>query len=142
MLWAIGCRGTGLAGLPFDEKLGVVENSEGRVVSGGKSLRGVYVCGWIKRGPKGLVGTNKHCAGQTIRHLLADFGDGKLCRPRKATSEIPELVQRRKPEHVNCHGWQRIDRAERESGRLQGRDRDKMCDVSRMLEVAGTTTGT
>lgn len=141
VLWAIGCRGTGLPGLPFDEKLGVVENSEGRVVSGGKSLRGVYVCGWIKRGPTGLIGTNKHCAGQTIRHLLADFGNGKLCRPQTATSEIPELVQRRKPEHVNFHGWQRIDRAERESGRLQGRRRSKICDVLRMLEVAGTTTG-
>ncbi len=142
VLWAIGCRGTGLLGLPFNEKLGVVENSEGRVVSGGKSLRGVYVCGWIKRGPKGLIGTNKHCAGQTIRHLLADFGDGKLRRAQKATSEIPELVQRRKPKHVNFHGWQRIDRAERESGRLQGRSRNKMHDISKMLEVAGTTTGT
>jgi len=76
VLRSIGYRGTALPGLPFDERTGIIPNEAGRVRGESGSMPGTYVTGWIKRGPTGVVGTNKHCAAETVDALIEDWGTG------------------------------------------------------------------
>lgn len=98
---AVGYRGKPVTGLPFDADTGTVPNREGRVLTtaGGASaattaqvLPGVYVTGWIKRGPTGFIGTNKMCAQQSVRQLVADFNAGRLTEPSCTPSDFAQLL--------------------------------------------------
>ena len=134
---AIGYRGYPFPGLPFDERRGVIANENGRVSDNGELLPGAYVTGWIKRGPRGIIGTNKQCADETVHCFLNDIEAGKIQRDNTLSSdELSAALANRKLHVVSVAGWRRIDRAERERGRSLSRPRVKLFDVDKMLQIA------
>lgn len=137
VLRSVGYRGEALPGLPFDERRGVVPNEAGRVKGeDGEVMPGVYVAGWIKRGPTGVIGTNKADAMETVRALQSD----SLPAPDDASEDaIPSLLARRGVEAVDFEGWLALDRWETEAGEGEGRPRVKVVDVEEMLQRARTT---
>jgi ferredoxin--NADP+ reductase len=141
---AIGYRGVPLPGVPFDEQRGVIPNDAGRIRNGssGEPRRGEYVVGWVKRGPTGVIGTNKKDAQETVDALLADLeatraGAERLLRPERPEAEaLEELLRARKPNLVTYEGWSEIDRHERSAGEPAGRPRVKLTSIEQMLRVA------
>ncbi|MDO8329503.1 MAG: FAD-dependent oxidoreductase [Fluviicoccus sp.] len=139
---AIGFFGQPLPGLPFDAVRGVVPSEEGRVLQGGQVLPGHYVTGWIKRGPRGIIGTNKKCARDTVRSLLTDADAGRL--PTAGTLDaaaVENRIRERQPDYVSQSEWLRLDDAERRAGRLEGRPRMKLTRVEEMLAAAHPPQG-
>jgi ferredoxin/flavodoxin---NADP+ reductase len=130
---SIGYRGVPLPGLPYDERTGTIPNEAGRIAD----IAGEYVVGWIKRGPTGIIGTNKRDAQETVDSLLADLEAGRLLEPTDPDREsVEELLRERKPEQVTYTGWEAIDRAEREAGEPQGRPRVKLTSYDELLDAA------
>jgi ferredoxin--NADP+ reductase len=140
---AVGYKGIGLEGIPFDERRGVIPNEGGRVVEpeSGKQVPGHYAVGWIKRGPSGVIGTNKKDAQETVEGLIEDASAGKIPAPAGASERdaIPQLLDERAPDHVTFTGWQAIDVAEQERGKPLGRPRVKFVRVDEMLDAARGT---
>ena len=99
------------------------------------ALRGVYVSGWIKRGPSGNIGANKSCAEETVRNLLDDLDAGRLPTPTTSRSGFEELLSARQPAWVGRQGWQTIDEHELAAGRAAGRPRVKVVDKDRLLRL-------
>jgi ferredoxin--NADP+ reductase len=127
---SVGYRGVELPGVPFDERSGTVPNERGRVEPG------VYVAGWIKRGPSGVIGTNKKDATETVQLLLEDLRDApRKDRPRE---EIEALLVNRGVRLVLYPGWTSIDELERAAGEKLGRPRVKLCSWDELLEAAET----
>jgi ferredoxin--NADP+ reductase len=134
---SIGYRGMPLEDLPFDERRGVIPNEGGRIQAGDGPLSGEYVAGWIKRGPTGIIGTNKRDAQETVDALLADLDAGRLPEPRDTDRDaLEELIAERRPDHVTYAGWEAIDRAEKGLGEPHGRPRVKLCSFGELLEAA------
>jgi ferredoxin--NADP+ reductase len=135
---AIGYTGVALPGLPFDERRGVIPSDDGRV----RDTPRTYVAGWIKRGPSGVIGTNKKCATDTVTALLDDLRSGALQPGDAADPETvaAELAARR-PELVTYAGWQAIDEAERAAGDPAGRPRVKFTRTEELLDAAGVRAG-
>lgn len=135
VLRSIGYHGKPVAGLPFDERRGIVPNERGRVLDpdSGTPLPGVYVAGWIKRGPTGVIGTNRQCAAETVAMLVDDFVGGRLVAPEHERGKLIALVAERRPDSVDYRGWQRIDQTERALGARSGRPRTKLLDLASML---------
>ncbi len=125
---SVGYRGVELPGVPFDEGTGTVPNDRGRVSPG------VYAAGWIKRGPSGVIGTNKKDATETVELLLEDLRDG----PRKGRSaeDVEQLFTERVPRLVMYEGWTSIDERERSAGEPHGRPRVKLCTWDELLDAA------
>jgi ferredoxin--NADP+ reductase len=130
VLRAVGYRGLPVADLPYDAERGVVPNDAGRV------RPGVYVSGWVKRGPNGFIGTNKSDSEETVARLLDDLDAGAYDEPAGSAADIAALVRRRRPRAVGLSGWQAIEREERRRGAEQGRPRVKIVDVEEMLRIA------
>jgi len=125
---SVGYRGVPLAGLPFDERRGLIPNEEGRVIDAqtGRPLPGVYVAGWIKRGPSGVIGTNKPDAGETVRHMLTDLTDGAHLDPASpAIGSVETRLAQRGVDFLTYDDWRSIDAAEIARGKPQGRPRVK-----------------
>ncbi|MCD2111586.1 4Fe-4S binding protein [Rhodococcus rhodochrous] len=146
VLRSVGYRGRPVPGLPFDDERGTVPNVEGRVIdpAEGRPVQGAYVAGWIKRGPTGVIGTNRYCAAETVETIVADFAQNRLRDPAGTADELAEVVRSRCPEAIDFDGWKRIDRHERLEGRRQGRARHKLVEIDAMLAVArdaGDITG-
>ncbi len=143
MLRSIGYQGEPLDGVPFSDKRGVIPNEGGRVMSDGEQVPGLYAVGWIKRGPSGVIGTNKKDAQDTVDNLLADLENDALPAPEAAGDRgaLEGLLAERKPDHVTFSGWQAIDAAEVERGEPQGRPRVKFCRVGEMVEAARAGAG-
>ena len=134
---SIGYRGTALAGVPFDEAGAVIPNDRGRVLADGEPVRGEYVVGWIKRGPTGIIGTNKRDAQETVDLLLEDLDARRLLDPADPDREsLDALIAERRPDAVSYAGWQAIDEAERTAGEPHGRPRVKLCSFEELLEAA------
>lgn len=136
---SVGYRGTPLPGVPFDARRGVMPNVAGRVRESADSateIRGVYAAGWIKRGPQGIIGTNKSCATDTVHQLLADAVSGRLLPAEGRGEDLDALLTERGIDVVAWSDWQAIDRAEIARGKAAGRPREKFVDVAEMLEVA------
>jgi ferredoxin/flavodoxin---NADP+ reductase len=135
---SIGYRGTPLEGLPFDARSATIPNSDGRIVEeDGRPIAGEYAVGWIKRGPTGIIGTNKRDAQETVDALLADLDAGRLNAPADPSRDsLEELLDERKPDHVTYTGWEAIDRAEKGAGEPQGRPRVKLTTFDELLEAA------
>ncbi|MGZ4613966.1 MAG: FAD-dependent oxidoreductase [Actinomycetes bacterium] len=131
---AVGYRGAPLAGLPFDPVSGVVPNDAGRVLRDGAPAPGVYVAGWAKRGPTGVIGTNKHDARETVRSLLEDAAS--LPSPSGDPEALWQLLAARGRPVVDWRGWLAIERAEGELGRAQGRDRAKIAERDTLVRLA------
>ena len=125
---SVGYRGVELPGVPFDPSTGTVPNDGGRV--GPR----VYVAGWIKRGPSGVIGTNKKDATETVERLLADLRD----EPRRGrpTEELERLLLDRGVRLVLYPGWTAIDEHERDAGEKLGRPRVKLCSWDELLAAA------
>ncbi|HWJ11391.1 MAG TPA: FAD-dependent oxidoreductase [Nocardioides sp.] len=126
---SVGHRGLPVADLPFDERTATVPHHAGRVEPG------VYVVGWIKRGPVGFIGTNKTCAQETVETILDDL-DAGLPDPAGSLASAASLVRERSPEATDLGGWQRIDAAEREQGAAVGRPRAKVTDPAAQRAIA------
>ncbi|RVW09528.1 4Fe-4S dicluster domain-containing protein [Prescottella agglutinans] len=143
VLRSIGYKGVPVADLPFDDRRGVIPNENGRVIDpeSGSPVPGVYVAGWIKRGPTGVIGTNKHCSAATVDLLLADFAAGLLTQPGHDGEHLAQLVGERQPEAIDFQGWQRIDKKERVLGAEDGRLRTKIVDLAAMLDAARGEAG-
>ncbi|MGW5388236.1 4Fe-4S binding protein [Nocardia sp. NPDC003963] len=137
VLRSIGYRGQPIPDLPFDDKRAVVPNEHGRVTGAdGQPLTGVYVSGWIKRGPRGVIGSNRTDSEETVEGLIADFIAGKLVAPAADRDALRALVQERQPDLVDRVGWKAIDQAERGAGKDSGRPRVKFTTLADLLQAA------
>jgi len=134
---SIGYRGTALEDVPFDEAHAVIPNDRGRVMDGGEQVTGEYAVGWIKRGPTGIIGTNKRDAQETVDMLLEDLDAGRLLDPADPDRDsLDALIAERRPDAVSYSGWRAIDDSERSAGEPQGRPRVKLCSFEDLLEAA------
>lgn len=133
---AVGYFGSELDEIPFDEKAGVIANSEGRVLdSAGQHIPGVYCTGWIKRGPVGLIGHTKADAIETIGHLIADRSS--WWQPAEPSEEaVVETLRERGVDFMDWKHWLNVDAKERALGESDGRERIKLFDRSEMLRVS------
>jgi ferredoxin--NADP+ reductase len=139
VLRSIGYRGTPLAGIPFDHRRGLIRNEQGRVVNDEGACRGEYVVGWIKRGPTGVIGTNKKDAADTVAKILEDADAGALSAPDPGLSEtdaIAAWLTERVPGHVTWAGWEMIDAYESSLGEPMGRPRVKLVRLAELLEAS------
>jgi ferredoxin--NADP+ reductase len=141
VLRSVGYRAVPLPDVPFDERYFVLPNERGRVLTAdGERLPGVYAVGWIKRGPTGILGTNKRDAEQTVSCLAEDLGSGALPPPpHPAREQIDALLAERKPDLVTVEGWRAIDGHERERGRDEQRPRVKLASREELLSRAGAS---
>jgi ferredoxin--NADP+ reductase len=134
---SIGYRGTRIPDVPFDDGRCVIPNDGGRI----EGRIGEYAVGWIKRGPTGIIGTNKRDAQETVNTLLADLDAGNLGSPSDPDRDsIDALIAERQPDAVSYAGWQAVDRTEREAGEPHGRPRVKLCTFEELLEAAKAAT--
>ena len=139
VLRSVGYRAVPLPGVPFDERRFVLPNDRGRVLdaSSGALLRGVYAVGWIKRGPTGILGTNKRDARETVDCVLADLDAGVLLAPAESEAVgIEALLADRAARLVTVDGWRSIDASEVRAGTDAGRPRVKFATVDALLEAA------
>ncbi len=132
---AIGYSAQPIPGLPFDERTGTVPNEAGRVVRDGVPVPGAYVTGWIKRGPSGVIGTNKGDAVETVAAVLADLPTLPApARPEPAA--LRETLSAYGVRPVDWTAWLRVDAEEVRRGGLRGAERVKIADLAEMLEAA------
>ncbi len=137
---SVGYRGVALPGVPFHESWAVVLNEKGRVVDPEtrQPVLGEYTAGWIKRGPTGVIGTNKPDAAETVACMLEDAAQGRVREPAHPDAEAVEaLVRQRQPGYVSYADWKRLDEAEVTRGRALGRPRVKFTRVKEMLAALG-----
>jgi ferredoxin--NADP+ reductase len=139
---SVGYRGVAIPGLPFDERKGVIPNEAGRVLDGpGSPAVGIYVAGWIKRGPSGVIGTNKPDSAETVGAMLADVARGEHLEPSAASADAAAaFVLSRQPLAVSYADWRRIDALECSNGQACGRPRLKFASVDEMLAALGRVT--
>ena len=136
---SIGYHGKPLADLPFDQKSGTIPNEFGQVKDpeNGNLLRNrEYVAGWIKRGPSGVIGTNKQDAVETVHRMLETFLKEKIESGKNVSNpDIVSLLEKRKVEFVSFADWKLLDAHEIEAGQKQGRPRVKLTSTAEMLEI-------
>jgi len=130
---SIGYQATPLPGLPFDERAGVIPNQGGRVGPPSETLPRCYVVGWIKRGPVGLLGSNKQDAKETVDHMLADSALCVASRAERTAGQALELIRSRSVRSVSYPDWQRIDALERSAGAAKGKVREKLVTLDALL---------
>jgi ferredoxin--NADP+ reductase len=137
---SVGYRGVALPGVPFHEKWGTINNVEGRVttVDTNEPVVGEYTAGWIKRGPSGIIGTNKPDALETVNCMMEDLEKGRILEPSHPEfARAQEMVEQRKPSSVSYEDWLRLDEIEVARGKELGRPRLKFTRVEDMLEALG-----
>jgi ferredoxin--NADP+ reductase len=138
VLRSVGYRGVPLPSVPFDEATNTISNVAGRVVrtSGGEVVPGEYVVGWAKRGPSGVIGTNKPDAVSTVAAMIEDLPNlTPIADENRDPAKIVELLERVKPDYVTYDGWQVLDAYETARGAEQGRPRVKVTRVAEMLDI-------
>jgi ferredoxin/flavodoxin---NADP+ reductase len=136
VLRSVGYRAVPLPGVPFEERRFVLPNEHGRVhTPDGRPLPGVYTVGWIKRGPTGILGTNKRDAEETVACLVEDLSTGALSPADDDREPIDALLAERGIDVVTVEGWRTIDRHERERGREAQRPRVKLASRDELLEA-------
>ena len=130
---SVGYRGIPLEDVPFDDRSGVIPNEKGRVLdkTGGNPLPGLYTTGWIKRGPTGVIGTNKTDSGETVSCMIEDIKRENALRP-EPDEGIKELLDEK---HISYNEWLRVDRFEKKEGEKQGRPRVKVTGLEEILEI-------
>jgi ferredoxin--NADP+ reductase len=138
VLRSVGYQAVPLPDVPFEERSCVLPNDRGRVLTlDGERLRGVYAVGWIKRGPTGILGTNKRDADETVSRLVEDLRTGGLPEPASCGREqIDALLAERKPDLVTVEGWRAINAHELERGRSEQRPRVKLASRDELLAAA------
>jgi ferredoxin--NADP+ reductase len=138
VLRSVGYRAVPLPEVPFDERSYVLPNDRGRVLaSDGEPLPGVYAVGWIKRGPTGILGTNKRDAEETVSCLAEDLASGALAPPpNPGRDEVDALLAERKPDLVTIEGWREIEAQEIRRGRDERRPRVKLASRDELLAAS------
>ncbi len=135
---SIGYQGVPLPGVPFDEKRGIICNQEGRVTdsASGQIVPNEYAVGWAKRGPTGLIGTNKSDSAATVEKMLEDI-EGKSAKVdlEKRPEAVDRMLAGKRLRVVTFEDWKILDRQEAEAGKRLGKVREKLLTVSAMLEV-------
>jgi ferredoxin--NADP+ reductase len=131
---SIGYRGVPMAGVPFDDSRGIVPNRDGRIVDGANVVPALYVTGWIKRGPTGIIGTNRADSVATVKSLLADLPVLDAGEKRGANT-LKALLKSRGVRVVSYADWQKIDAAEVRRGETAGKPREKFARVEEMLAL-------
>jgi ferredoxin--NADP+ reductase len=137
---SVGYRGVPLPGVPFNEKWGVTANKEGRVIDPEthQPLLGQYTAGWIKRGPTGVIGTNKPDAAETVDCMLEDLSRGRILNPSQPEIEAAKcMVHEHQPQFITYADWLRLNELESVRGRAAGRPRVKFASVEAMMEALG-----
>lgn len=138
---SIGYRGVALPDIPFDEKQGIVPNRDGRILDPAtdRPLTGLYVGGWIKRGPSGVIGTNKPDALETVACMVEDALNGRTLLPETPQAEAAEqLVRERQPHAFTFDDWRRLDEYETQRGKPLGRPRVKLVRIADMISARDT----
>jgi ferredoxin--NADP+ reductase len=134
VLRSVGYRGVGLPGVPYDERSGTIPNEAGRVLADDATpLAGVYCAGWIKRGPTGVIGTNKKDATDTVERLLEDAREGRLAS--RSDGSLDDVLAGRGVDVVTYSGWEAIDLLERTRGEPHGRPRIKLSTWDELLDA-------
>jgi ferredoxin--NADP+ reductase len=129
---AVGYRGLPTPGLPFDERAGTIPHTDGRI----EGRRNEYVVGWIKRGPTGVIGSNKKDSADTVETLLADLAEAELADfDAEHLDQIRQWLLERQPKLVTTEHWQLIDAYERTTGEGSGRPRVKLTSVEDLLRI-------
>lgn len=139
VLRSVGYKGVALPNVPFDSKRGVIPNNEGRVLDApnGSPIKGEYVAGWIKRGPSGVVGTNKADAHDTIKILVAEQANLPTINVEDAKPEaVTKLLENKGVQYISFKNWQALDAHELSQGVSQGRPRVKVTSIEKMLELS------
>jgi len=137
---SVGYRGVPLREVPFNDKWGVILNEKGRVLeeASRQPRVGEYTSGWIKRGPSGVIGTNKPDSVETANAMLEDLAQGKTLQPAHATAaEAEALIRARQPQLVTYEDWKKLDALELQNGQVIGRPRLKFTSVEAMLAALG-----
>lgn len=135
---SVGYRGVPLVGVPFDDKTGTISNVGGRVMhpGSGEIVPGEYVVGWAKRGPSGVIGTNKPDAVATVTAMMEDLAElPGIADADRDPALVLQLFGERKPDFVTYDDWKLLDAYEVECGKAQGRPRVKVTRVAEMLDV-------
>ncbi|GAA3994299.1 FAD-dependent oxidoreductase [Deinococcus rubellus] len=130
VLRSVGYKGVALSGVPFDDKRGVIPNTRGRI----EGRSGEYTAGWIKRGPSGVIGTNKADAAETVATLLEDVPD-LTPAPEAGRAAVDALLASRQVDVVSLEDYLRLDAHELSSGQAAGRPRLKVAHREAMFEV-------
>ena len=138
---SIGYRGEAIPGLPFDDRRGTIPNDQGQLLDGvdGKLLNQEYTAGWIKRGPSGVIGTNKQDAMETISRLKQNWQTSQTSQPKLVQDDLLDLFKEKKIQFVSFEDWKKLDKFELEQGQLIGKSRQKICDVEEMLDLIQST---
>lgn len=129
---SVGYRGVPMPGVPFDEDRGIIPNEEGRIVDDGGAVKGLYAAGWIKRGPSGIIGTNKPDSQATVAALLEDAEALVPCEIRDS-APLLDLLNERGLRVVSFEDWKKIDQAEVQRGQKKGKPREKFPSTGEML---------
>jgi ferredoxin--NADP+ reductase len=141
VLRSIGYKGVPIEGLPFDEGPGLIPNEGGRITDpgSGEQIPGLYANGWIKRGPSGVIGTNKKDAQETVSNLLEDLDAGRIPEASEGHdhASVEAWLAERVPDHISFEHWQAIDAAEVAAGEPHGRPRVKFVTFEQMVQAAG-----
>ncbi len=138
VLRAVGYVGRPLPGVPFDDRRQTVLNRDGRVLDSvtAEPIRGLYAAGWVKRGPSGVIGTNKKCAQETTDLLLQDFAAGLLSQPTDSPEALLQRLRADGIDVIDYSGWEAIDAHERALGEPHGRPRVKLVRRDEQLKRA------
>jgi ferredoxin--NADP+ reductase len=136
---SIGYKGHRLPGVPFDDRSGIIPNKDGRAIDPATNapLPRVYVAGWIKRGPSGVIGTNKPDAAATVQVMLEDAEHYPVPEGLRLDPDaIPALLAHKQVRAVTFADWKRIDRIEVEAGKKKGKPREKLTTIAELLAAA------
>lgn len=133
---SVGYRGVALPDIPFNDAWGVIHNEKGRITDAdGNVVEGCYAGGWIKRGPTGVIGTNKPDAVETVACMIEDLQAGKHFSPSESDAE--SFLRGVQPALFNYADWLELDRIETERGTASGRPRVKFTSVEEMVSALG-----
>jgi ferredoxin--NADP+ reductase len=132
---SIGYRGLPLAGVPFDDKRGVFANQEGRITENGEPVQGLYVAGWIKRGPTGIIGTNRADSVATVKSLLDDIEILSKGGDKPGKDAAIDYLQQHEVRFIDFIEWEKIDASEIARGTAKGKPREKFTYIQEMLDV-------
>jgi ferredoxin--NADP+ reductase len=129
---SVGFRGSPIPGVPFNEELGRIENLDGRIMDGDSPCAGLYTAGWIKRGPSGIIGTNRPDSKATVNKLLEDVSKLIPC-PKRATSELIEYLSQKGARIITYEDWEKVNEEEIRKGHDLGKPREKFSSVEAIL---------
>ena len=138
---SIGYMGEAIPGLPFDDRRGTLPNDQGQLLDGvgGKLLNQEYTAGWIKRGPSGVIGTNKQDATETVSRLKKNWQTSPTPQPKLVQHDLLDLLKEKKSQFVSFEDWKKLDKFEVELGQQNGKSRHKICEVQEMLDLIQST---